>query len=422
MTRVVEAIGLGKEYARSAVHRDSYRTLRDSVARWASRTLRRVRPAGNATERFWALQDVSFDLHAGEVLGVIGPNGSGKSTLLKIISQITTPTRGEVRIAGTVGSLLEVGTGFHPELTGRENVYLNGAIIGMARSEIRRKFDEIVAFSGVEPFIDTPVKRFSSGMQVRLAFAVAAHIDPDILILDEVLAVGDVAFQRKCLDKMREVGRQGRAVIFVSHSMGSIQEFCDRAIVLRKGRIVLDTMDVKKAIAVYVDDGERPRWTVWQNSGDEYRNNWFVPHSLMVTDGAGKPLLGAMCNTDAAWVRIEGDIVDPDPELTIGYIIYDDSGNHLYWSYPTDGPERTWTRMKKGRVVMRSAIPRRLLNEGRYRVALLGGIHMRSWLFEPDTAVPTVDLTIAGGLSDSPYWVAARPTVLAPVLNWEVEQ
>jgi lipopolysaccharide transport system ATP-binding protein len=422
MTAVVEAIGVGKEYLRSPVPHGTHRTLRDSLASWTASVVRRRKGNGYGVERFWALQDVSFQLHEGEVLGVIGPNGSGKSTLLKIISQITTPTKGEVRVAGTVGSLLEVGTGFHPELTGRENVYLNGAIIGMSQAEVRKKFDEIVAFSGVGPFIDTPVKRYSSGMQVRLAFAVAAHIEPDVLILDEVLAVGDVAFQRKCLDKMKDVGRQGRSVIFVSHSMGSIQDFCDRAIVIKKGRIALDTTDVKKAIAEYVGDGERQKSSVWENSGTQYRNDWFVPRSLMITDDGGKPVLGAIRNTDTAWVRIEGEIVDPDPLLTIGYIIYDERGNHLYWSYPTDSPEAGWTPTRKGTVVMRSAIPRRLLNEGNYRVALLGGIHMRTWLFQPETFVPTVDFTIAGGLSDSPYWVATRPTMLAPVLKWEIEQ
>jgi lipopolysaccharide transport system ATP-binding protein len=236
MTPVVQAVGIDKEYVRSSVRRGLHGTLRDSLASWGRRVLdRSQRPR---VERFLALKDVSLELYDGEVLGVVGPNGSGKSTLLKIISQITTPTRGEVRIAGTVGSLLEVGTGFHPELTGRENVYLNGAIIGMSRAEISRKFDEIVAFSGVEAFIDMPVKRFSSGMQVRLAFAIAAHIEPDILILDEVLAVGDVGFQRKCMEKLKEIGKtRGRAVILVSHSMVAVRAMCSKALLLDGGRV-----------------------------------------------------------------------------------------------------------------------------------------------------------------------------------------
>lgn len=188
----------------------------------------------------WALKSVSFEVKHGEVLGIIGPNGAGKSTLLKILSRITEPTGGYAEIRGRVGSLLEVGTGFHPELTGRENVYLNGAILGMSKAEIRRKFDDIVSFAGVEKFIDTPVKRYSSGMQVRLAFAVAAHLDPEILIIDEVLAVGDAEFQKRCLGKMNEVARSGRTVLFVSHNMAAVEALCERGILLRGGRVVLD--------------------------------------------------------------------------------------------------------------------------------------------------------------------------------------
>ncbi|GAB6188074.1 ABC transporter ATP-binding protein [Thermopirellula anaerolimosa] len=190
--------------------------------------------------QIWALKDVTFEVKHGEVLGIIGPNGAGKSTLLKILSRITEPTGGYAEIRGRVGSLLEVGTGFHPELTGRENVYLNGAILGMSRAEIRRKFDDIVSFAGVEKFIDTPVKRYSSGMQVRLAFAVAAHLDPEILIIDEVLAVGDAEFQKRCLGKMNEVSRSGRTVLFVSHNMAAVEALCQRGILLRGGCVAFD--------------------------------------------------------------------------------------------------------------------------------------------------------------------------------------
>lgn len=193
---------------------------------------------GEADDRFWALQDINFDVRQGEVLGIIGRNGAGKSTLLKILSKVTTPTKGEIKIKGRVASLLEVGTGFHPELTGRENIFLNGAILGMTKSEIRNKFDEIVAFAEVEKFIDTPVKRYSSGMYVRLAFAVAAHLEPEILIVDEVLAVGDAQFQKKCLGKMKDVSGQGRTVLFVSHNMGAINRLCTRAIHLRQGGLI----------------------------------------------------------------------------------------------------------------------------------------------------------------------------------------
>src|SRR5262249_22137041 len=194
----------------------------------------------DSAESFWALRGVSFSVADGEVVGVVGRNGAGKSTLLKLLSRITAPTEGRIRLRGRVASLLEVGTGFHPELTGRENVFLNGAILGMTRAEITRKFDEIVAFAEVERFLDTPVKRYSSGMYVRLAFAVAAHLDPEILLVDEVLAVGDAAFQRKCLGRMSDVARGGRTVLFVSHNLGAVRSLCSRSLYLRSGSLAMD--------------------------------------------------------------------------------------------------------------------------------------------------------------------------------------
>ena len=218
-----------------------YRTLRDDMIDWAKKPVRWLRRvAAPAVQDFWALRDVSFEVNKGDVLGVIGHNGAGKSTLLKILSRITKPTHGEVRLRGRVGSLLEVGTGFHPELTGRENIFLNGAILGMRRREIQSKFDQIVEFAEIEQFLDTPVKRYSSGMYVRLAFAVAAHLEPEILLIDEVLAVGDIAFQRKCLGRMREVGRSGCTVLFVSHSMPAVESLCTRAVLLDGGKVVND--------------------------------------------------------------------------------------------------------------------------------------------------------------------------------------
>ena len=247
---IIRAESLGKMYMLgSQVQRERYTALRDvlgrSVGGLARRALDlsrgRARPAKPRAEPFWALKDVSFEIAEGEVVGVIGRNGAGKSTLLKILSRITEPSEGRVTIGGRVASLLEVGTGFHPELTGRENVFLNGSILGMGRREIRRKFHEIVAFAGVERFIDTPVKRYSTGMQVRLAFSVAAHLEPEILVVDEVLAVGDAEFQKKCLGKMGEVSsREGRTVLFVSHQLGMVQRLCSRGIVLSHGRVDFD--------------------------------------------------------------------------------------------------------------------------------------------------------------------------------------
>jgi lipopolysaccharide transport system ATP-binding protein len=234
--------GLGKRYRLGLTHAGSIRDLLDG---WTSRLGRlfgrhKTQSARPAREDFWALSDIDFAVAPGEVLGIIGDNGAGKSTLLKILSRITPPTTGKAILHGRVSSLLEIGTGFHPELTGRENIFLNGTILGMSRREIRRKFDAIVAFAGIETFLDTPVKRYSSGMHVRLAFAVAAHLEPDILIVDEVLAVGDAAFQKKCLGKMHEVSGAGRTVLFVSHNMGVIKSLCGRSLLLESGRLVAD--------------------------------------------------------------------------------------------------------------------------------------------------------------------------------------
>src|SRR5687767_9125874 len=244
MRTMVSIEGVGKRY-RLQHHHESlpYHTLRDSIAAAAAAPFKWMngsRPPAVTTDDFWALRDVSFDVGSGEVLGIIGRNGAGKSTLLKILSRITEPTTGRITLDGRVASLLEVGTGFHPELTGRENIFLNGAILGMTRQEIRRNFDSIVEFAEVERFLDTPVKRYSSGMYVRLAFAVAAHLEPDILVVDEVLAVGDADFQKRCLGKMHEVSRGGRTVLFVSHNMAAIQALCSRGIWLDRGSVAAD--------------------------------------------------------------------------------------------------------------------------------------------------------------------------------------
>lgn len=234
---IIEVNGISKQYVLS--HQLPYQTFRDALTELVSKPSQFLKRKAKQHEDFWALRDINFTVQRGEAIGLIGANGSGKSTLLKILSQITSPTAGEIKLRGRVASLLEVGTGFHPELTGRENIFLNGAILGMTQKEINSKFDEIVAFSGVEKFLDTPVKRYSSGMHVRLAFSVAAHLEPEILLVDEVLAVGDAEFQKKCLGKMDEVTKgTGRTIIFVSHNMEAIKKLCTRSILLKNGQIV----------------------------------------------------------------------------------------------------------------------------------------------------------------------------------------
>ncbi len=258
MAFAIKVEGLGKRYLLTHQQRARYRSLRDTmvesaqnIGRAAKRRLSgKAPPARFEKEEFWALRDIDLEIEQGERLAIIGRNGAGKSTLLKLLSRVTEPTRGRARLRGRIASLLEVGTGFHPELTGRENIYLNGAILGMKRNEIDRKFDEIVAFADVEKFLDTPVKRYSSGMYTRLAFSVAAHLETDILIIDEVLAVGDASFQRKCLGKMDDISQQGRTLLFVSHNMGAVETLCNRAVLLGGGKIV-DAGDTHRIIEAY---------------------------------------------------------------------------------------------------------------------------------------------------------------------------
>jgi lipopolysaccharide transport system ATP-binding protein len=256
---IIDVQGIGKRY-RIGARRERYLSLRDEIVKGFRRVVGR---GGDSATDFWALRDVSFGVEEGDAVGIIGRNGAGKSTLLKILSKITPPTEGTITMRGRVASLLEVGTGFHPELTGRENIYLNGAILGMTRREIVRKFDEIVAFAEVDKFLDTPVKRYSSGMYVRLAFAVAAHLEPEILVVDEVLAVGDAEFQKKCLGKMGEVARGGRTVLFVSHNMSAIQALCKKTLLLHQGRfksygLTNDAVHEYLATAAPTSSFERP--------------------------------------------------------------------------------------------------------------------------------------------------------------------
>src|SRR5690242_5907996 len=260
MEPIIRVQDLGKQYHIGGPT-SAYSTLRESIMELARKPLRSIRRNGDEST-IWALKDLSFEIAPGEAVGIIGRNGAGKSTLLKILSRITEPTIGRAELYGRVGSLLEVGTGFHPELSGRENIFLNGSILGMTRREIESRFDEIVAFSEIEKFVDTPVKRYSSGMYVRLAFAVAAHLQPEILIVDEVLAVGDYAFQQKCLNKMQDVSTGGRTVLFVSHNMGAISRLCQRCIVLDQGRIVASG-PTAEAVQTYMTSGlmERAEYT-----------------------------------------------------------------------------------------------------------------------------------------------------------------
>ncbi len=411
---VIRTENLGKEYLIGG-SKEPYTTLRDSVMAFVRSPFRRSRPS---SQRIWALKNVSFEVKQGDAVGIIGRNGAGKSTILKVLSRITEPSEGRVKLSGRTVSLLEVGTGFHPELTGRENIYLNGAILGMTKTEIKSRFDQIVDFAEIEMFLDTPVKRYSSGMYMRLAFAVAAHLDAEILLVDEVLAVGDAQFQKKCMGRMETISQGGRTILFVSHNMNAIEKLCTSAFLLEGGKLTFSGPNVGAVIREYLfrDEETVSEWT--NRTGEEYENPWFKPLRLAITDQDGTAIQMPISNTAEAWVWLEGEVESNDPALTVGYAAYDEEGRLLYWSYQTDQPENKWPRLERGKCVLASRIPKKFFNEGHYRIELIASLHFRQWLLEPGRNCPSVRLTIQAGLSDSPYWIAKRPGILAPEIEW----
>jgi lipopolysaccharide transport system ATP-binding protein len=326
----IRAEGLSKQYRLGK--RERYRTLRDTLTDTLTAPFRRGRSRESSNEdaeSFWALKDVSFEVKHGEVIGIIGRNGAGKSTLLKVLSRITEPTEGRAEMHGRVASLLEVGTGFHPELSGRDNIFLNGAILGMKKAEIRRKFDEIVAFAEVDKFIDTPVKHYSSGMYVRLAFAVAAHLEPEILVVDEVLAVGDIEFQNKCLGKMGDVAKQGRTILLVSHNMASIMTLCHSGIVLSGGQIAF-AGTAAAAVDRYLSSIET-RGSEW-NRGDEKtkdNNAAIIVQTVRVTDSEGNPQARFRSGQDIK-IRIGCEVRSAIPKLLFVVLIRTSSGIPIF--------------------------------------------------------------------------------------------
>ena len=431
MSTVIRVENLSKKYIIGHQKKERYQTLRDTVGlklREAGKRLLHPFLASSGqpliglttTEEMWALKDVSFEIKQSDRVGIIGRNGAGKTTLLRILSRITGPSVGRVRIKGRVASLLEVGTGFHPELTGRENIFLNGAVLGMTRAEIKKKFDEIVAFAEVEKFLDTPVKRYSAGMYVRLAFAVAAHLEPEILLVDEVLAVGDVQFQKKCLGKMEDVGEEGRTVLFVSHNMGAIQQLCSSALLLEGGRIRNMSKDVRAITKDYLAvPGIEEKPGEWKNSrGTEYQNDYFKPLEFFISDENGKKVQMPVTNDSEIWINIVGEVKKIDTALYISYGIYTDDGIYLYGSARTDRRPETWPTIKKGETTLRSRIPRNFLNEGVYKIELYVGLLHSDWYSQPGKESPAIYLEIRGGLSESPYWTEKRPGLIAPVLEW----
>ncbi len=369
----------------------------------------------------WALRDVSFDIRKGEVVGIIGTNGAGKSTLLKILSRITPPSRGEINIRGRVSSLLEVGTGFHQELTGRENVYLNGTILGMRKKEVDRKFDEIVEFSGVEAFLDTPVKRYSSGMRVRLAFAVAAHLEPEILIVDEVLAVGDVAFQRKCMNKMQEVGSHGRTVLFVSHSMPAITRMCERVILLDRGRVLCDG-EPHRVVSAYVKGGrDNTAEKEWPDVSQAPGGEVVRLRALRLKNESGEVSDSHDIRCPIA-VEIEFDVLQGGHVILPTFSIWNSEGINVCVAVDVD-PE--WRRVARppGKYIATGIIPGNFLAEGAFTV------NTTLWLQEParnceyhvtDAVAFQVIDSLEGDSARGDY-IGDLPGVTRPLLKWTTE-
>ncbi len=415
----IHAENLGKQY-HIGLQQVKYRTLRDTIAERIRKPSSFITASLGPTETFWALRNVSFDVHRGEVLGVIGRNGAGKSTLLKLLSRVTEPTEGFASIRGRVGALLEVGTGFHPELTGRENIALNGAILGMKKAEIERKFDEIVAFAEVEQFIDTPVKRYSSGMYLRLAFAVAAHLEPEILVVDEVLAVGDADFQRKCLGKMSDVAKEGRTVLFVSHNMSAILRLTTETLVIDKGSLLLRA-PTEKAVDFYLSRGlMQEGMREWQPEEIPAKAAPFRPKSLKLLNRDGTPA-ESVRSTEPFLIEAEYSLAKPIKGLRVGIYLISARGEFVFTSFDTDDAQtfERITQREAGAYISRCIIPANLLNGGRYMIGLNASSYkIKSYFHDEHALVFHVDAAGAPGTQ----WPETRHGMVRPMLQWTIEK
>ena len=421
---VIKVEGLGKRY-RIGGSRADYGTFRDTLVEVFRAPVRRAAAlmkgqaygAMELEEEIWALKDVSLEVQQGEIVGLIGRNGAGKTTLLKILSRITEPTEGYAEIHGRVRSLLEVGTGFHQELTGRENVYLNGAILGMRKEEINRKFDEIVAFSEVERFLDTPVKFYSSGMRVRLAFAVAAHLDPEILLVDEVLAVGDIVFQKKCMGRMRDVAVSGRTVLFVSHNMTAVRKLCSRAILLHQGRLIRDG-NVNDVVNAYLDSDRINRFErVWDELVKSPGNDIFRLHSVRLIDNAGN-ICGEVDTGQPFNIEIEYWNLRDGSKLGATIALFNQEGICIFSS--VSNHESRWHGIKHPKGLFRSVchIPGNLLSDGYYSVtAIVWDVNFTSAHREDRV----IEFTMIDKSNLRGGYLGGWAGVVRPMLEWETE-
>ena len=403
--------------------REPYKALRDTLTDAMYAPFRRLRGTSQSAihnsqcENIWALKDVSFEIKQGEVVGIIGRNGAGKTTLLKILSRITKPTEGYAKIYGRVGTLLEVGTGFHPELTGRDNIYLNGAILGMKKQEINRKFDEIVAFAEVEKFIDTPVKHFSSGMHTRLAFAVAAHLEPEILLVDEVLAVGDASFQHKCMGKMENVAHEGRTVLLVSHNMGSIKQLCRQSILLDRGKM-LKMGPTQEIVSSYLErelHGAAPehRW----NNADEApgdKSARLISIRLCSTSSEPRSEFGT---DEPMYLEVRYIIFEQVKYFRIGFSLHSFDGTYLFYTSDDDMPAYAGQPRQPGEYISRCEIPINWLNVGSYYLGVSGDTFGVRTIFQ---GLPSISFTVVSTGGPTGRFNETRRGVLCPNLLWEI--
>jgi lipopolysaccharide transport system ATP-binding protein len=417
MNRIISVKGVGKQYEIGGPSA-AYSTFRETVVDLARKPFRAFR--GKANPKVWAIKDLSFDVGPGELVGIIGRNGAGKSTLLKVLSRVTEPTLGRIELYGRVGSLLEVGTGFHPELTGRENVFLNGSILGMNRYEIASKFDEIVAFGEIGQFIDTPVKRYSSGMYVRLAFAVAAHLEPEILIIDEVLAVGDAQFQKKCLDKMRDVSQQGRTVLFVSHNMHAVTRLCERAILLENGQMIADGV-VHQVVSKYLQSGlGTTAVREWLDHEKAPGNEITKLRSVRVRTEDGR-VSDAIDIRRPVAIEMEFDVITAGHVLVPNFHFYNDEGACAFVASDHDP---AWRRKPRpaGHYCSTAWIPGNLLAEGTMIVgaAVSTMDPVQTHFFEQDAVAFQVIDSMDGDSARGDYG-GPVPGVVRPLLRWTTE-
>ncbi len=410
MKPIISVRGLGKKYRIRSEEKKRYSTLRDDLAETVQKILQ-GKLWRRHTEDFWALQDINFDIYPGEVVGIIGRNGAGKSTLLKILSRIVKPTLGEARLRGRVGSLLEVGAGFHPELTGRENIFMNGTVLGMKRAEIKKKFDEIVAFAEVEKFLDTPVKHYSSGMYVRLAFAVAAHLEPEILLVDEVLAVGDAAFQKKCLGKMEDVAaKEGRTVLFVSHNMGAISTLTSKSVFLNRGRLIFDGK-TEDAVSKYISESYNNH-SVWQAESPNDHPLQIVKVTLLNQSGQQASEFDVQ---EGLSVELEYEVRKALKSAVVAVNIHAADGTHLVSLEDTDREPDLLIERQPGRYSSSVKIPGDWLNSGSYLLRVSCGIPRR--LSFDNIEALMFALVETGDCSTRGH----RRGYLLPMLKWETQ-